>query len=233
MGRLLLITLFLSDFFVKGQPSCSSTGTVGDTFYPNTVSTPTYATNGVQFLCGPNTIVYDTISLGCLFVHVNTGSTLFYNKGCPQLNVNNVWLKNNSTINILANCPPMSLTVYYEPLATINNPAAVQIGSVACASIIFPAIDCSVGINELNNQESFFAVYPNPSSSSISIEVVNLRSKTADLSIFNQLGELVLRRKDWRVSEKEINIDGFSSGLYFIQVKTSQGQQTQKLVINR
>lgn len=233
MGRLLLIALFLSAFLVKGQPSCSTTGTVGDIFYPNTVSTPTTPpTNATQFLCGPNTVVYDTVSIGCLFVHVNTGSTLYFNKGCPQTIVGYVWLKNNSTLNVLAGCPP-GLRVYYEPLAIINNTAAIAIWSVACTSITFPAINCATGINEQGNQEAIFLVYPNPSSSEINIETVNFHYNTADISIFNQLGELVLRRKDWRVSEKEINIDNLSSGLYFIQVKTSQGQQTQKLVINR
>ncbi len=233
MKRFLFIILLVATSLVKGQLSCTSTYTVGDIFYPNTVSTPTFASNGYQYLCGPNTLVYDTISIGCLFVYVNTGSTLYYNRGCPQLNVNTVWLKNNSTLNILANCPPTSLKVYYEPLATINNPAAVQIGSVACTSITFPAINCATGINDHGNQEAIFLVYPNPSSSEINIETVNFHYNTADISIFNQLGELVLRRKDWRVSEKEINIDILSSGLYFIQVKTSKGQQTQKLVINR
>lgn len=234
MNRLLLIILFLSAILVKGQPTCSTTSTVGDIFYPNTVSTPTTPpTNFTQFLCGPNTIVYDTLPIGCLYVHVNTGCTLFYSRGCPQLNVNAVWLKNNSTINVLPNCPPNSLRIFYEPLAIINNPASVSIWLIPCTSLSFPAINCSTGINEQSNQESLFLVYPNPSSSEINIETVNFNYNTADISIFNQLGELVLRRKDWRVSEKEINIDDLSEGLYFIQVKTSQGQQTQKLIINR
>jgi hypothetical protein len=231
MKRLLLIIFFVSASLVKGQPSCSTTGTVGDVFYPNTISTPTFATNGTQYLCGPNTVVYDTVSIGCLFVHVNTGSTLFYNKGCPQTVGGFVWLKNNSTLNILAGCP--GLTVYYEPLATINNTAAITINSVACASITFPAINCAAGINEQGNQDAVFLVYPNPSSSEINIGTVNFHYNTADISIFNQLGELVLQRKNWHVAEKEINIDGFSCGVYFIQIRTGQGQQTEKLIINR
>jgi len=233
MKRFLLVILFLSVRLVKGQPTCSSTSTLGDIFYPNTVSTPTTPpTNFTQFLCGPNTIVYDTLPIGCLFVHVNTGCTLFYSRGCPTLNVNAVWLKNNSTINVLPNCPPNSLRIIHEPLAIINNPASVSIWLVPCASLSFPAINCSTGINEQSNQESLFLVYPNPSSSEINIETVNFHYNTADISIFNQLGELVLRKRDWRVSEKEIKIDDLSGGLYFIQVKTIHGQQTQKLIVD-
>lgn len=229
----LFVILFLTDFFVNGQPSCTMTVLGGDVFYANTISTPTFATNGAQYLCGPNTIVYDTLPIGCLFVHVNTGSTLFYSRGCPQQNVNVVWLKNNSTLNVLPKCPPMSLTVYYEPLAVINNPASVIIGLVPCTSLSFPAVNCANGINELPNHEAIFLVYPNPASSEINIEPVNFYYNTADISIFNQLGELVFQRKDWRVTDKEINTYGISNGLYFIQVKTSKVQQTQKLIINR
>ena len=47
---------------INAQSVCTPTTAPGDVFYPNTVSTPTFFTNGVQYLCGPNTIVYDTIA---------------------------------------------------------------------------------------------------------------------------------------------------------------------------
>ncbi len=229
MKRLFPFIFLILTSLVNGQPSCSTTGTVGDIFYANTVSTPTFATNGVQFLCGPNTVVYDTIYIGYIFAHLNTEALCIFLRGDPRT-VNFVWLKDNSTLNILPGCSPV--TVCYEPLAIINNPAAVPIGSVACTSITFPLV-CATGINEKSNTEYVFLIYPNPSSSQINIETVNFQHKTADVYIFNQLGELVLERKNWNISEKEINIDKFSCGLYFIQIKTSNGQQTKKLVINR
>jgi len=231
MRLLLIILLFITSYFVKAQASCAFTPTLGDVFYANTVSTPTSAPTGVQILCGPNTVVYDTLSIGCLFVHVNTGCTLFYNKGCPQTIGGIVWLKNNSTLNILAGSP--GLTVYYEPLATINNPASIAISSYSCASITFPAINCATGINESAKSESTFFVYPNPSSSSINIEFFKSNTKTADISIFNQLGELMIERKNWNVSEKQINTETLSNGIYFIEINTEQGKHTEKLVINR
>lgn len=233
MRQFLFIVIFVYSSLIKGQPTCSTISTGGDTFYPNSITTPTFATTGAQYLCGPNTIVYDTISIGCLAVHVNSGSTLFYNKGCPQMNVNVIWLKNNSTLNILPNCPPMSLTVYYEPLAIINNLAAISIGSVACSSIPFPSINCSNGVNDLSNPTPIFSTYPNPSYSQINIEALNFNDKIIQVSIFNHLGKLVHERNDWNAAEKEINIENLAGGLYFIQVKTSRGQQTQKIVINR
>lgn len=232
MRSLLIILLFITSYFVKAQPTCTTINTGGDIFYPNTTSTPTFATNGAQYLCGPNTVVYDTVSIGCLFVHVNAGCTLFYNKGCPQMNVNIVWLKNNSTINILPNCTPNSLRIFHEPFATINNPANVAIMTFSCPLINSPTV-CATGINESAKSESIFFIYPNPSSSSINIEFFKSNTRTADISIFNQLGELMVERKNWNVSEKQINTETLSNGIYFIEINTEQGKHTEKLVINR
>lgn len=231
MKRLLILLFFITSCFVKAQTSCSPTLTAGDVFYPNTISTPTTATNGVQLLCGPNTIVYDTISIGCLVVYVNSGCTLFYNKGCPQTIMGFVWLKNNSTLNILAGCP--GVTVFYEPLATINNTAAIAINSVACTSITFPAINCATGINESDKSESIFLVYPNPSNNYINIEKLSAGNQKIDISIFNQLGELIMERKNWNVSEKQINTEKLSNGLYFFEIHMNQRKQIEKLIINR
>ena len=196
----------------KGQFSCSSTGLGGDVFYPNTVSTPTSAPTGNQYLCGPNTVVYDTLPIGCLFVHVNTGSTLFYNKGCPQTIGGIVWLKNNSTLNILPGCP--GLTVYYEPLATINNIAAIAINSVACPSITFPAINCATGINEQDSQEAVFLVYPNPVSNNLFISSKQYFSEDDEIEIINALGQTLLKSN----YSTEIDISSLSQGYYLLKI---------------
>ncbi len=222
MRSLLLIILFLATYLVNGQPSCSTTGLGGDIFYPNTISTPTSATNGNQYLCGPNTVVYDTIPIGCLFVHLNTGSTLFYNKGCPQLNVNTVWLKNNSTLNILANCPPMSLTVYYEPLAIINNPAAVSIGSVACTSITFPTV-CATGIKE-SEKENMISVYPMPTSNILNISINKNGLKKLNIEIINSIGQTVLKTE----FKNQIDVSELTSGFYTLLLKDNSGSMITK-----
>jgi hypothetical protein len=218
------LLVFLLCFNGKGQPSCSTTGTLGDIFYPNTVSTPTYATNGNQYLCGPNTVVYDTISIGCLFVHVNTGSTLFYNKGCPQTIGGYVWLKNNSTLNILAGSP--GLTVYYEPLATINNTAAIAINSVACASITFPTINCATGINEQDNQEAVFLVYPNPVSNNLFIPTEQYFKEGGEIEITNTLGQTVLRSQ----YKSEVDVSQLTQGCYFLKLKSNNQQFNSKFI---
>lgn len=216
MKYYLLIILFLSLTLLKGQPTCSSVSSGGDIFYPNTISTPTFATNGVQYLCGPNTIVYDTVSIGCLWVHVNTGSTLYYNKGCPQTIGGVVWLKNNSTLNILAGCP--GLTVYYEPLAIINNTAAIAINSVACTSVIFPPINCTTGIEESEN-DNMVSIYPIPTSNTLNILVYKNGLKNQQIEIVNLLGQTVLKTE----FKNQIDVSELPSGFYTLLLKDNSG----------
>ena len=88
-------------------------------------------------------------------------------------------------------------------------------------------------IAKLKKQEILFKVYPNPSTTKINIEFINPDNQFADITIINQLGEIIYKHKQWTIIEKEIPIDNLSNGSYFIQVKTKYGQQTEKLIIIR
>jgi polyhydroxybutyrate depolymerase len=79
--------------------------------------------------------------------------------------------------------------------------------------------DLNANLQEL---EKTIAVYPNPSSSIVNIELND--KNIHEISLINQLGEVLLNKK---VSEKlSIDLSAFSSGIYFIQA----GTFTQKVV---
>ena len=212
--------LVQSSNMVKGQPGCTPTTTPGDLFYPNTVSTPTFFTNGVQYLCGPNTIVYDTISNpNGLRVYVNTGSTLFFNKGYPLGPATNIWLKNSSTLNLVGvNGYP--LNIYYEPGAIINNSASVITSSTMCSNIIFPVVNCSTGINEDIELLNSLKIYPNPVSNTLYLSNEKYFEEEVQIEIVNCLGQTVLKLS----YKNEVDISGFSSGCYTLKITTSNKQ---------
>lgn len=229
MGRLLLILLLFSTSLISSQTSCNPTGTPVEIYYPNTTSTPT-VNLGIQYLCGPNTIVYDTaIGNGCRYAYLNNNTVLWLKTGC-QIS-QQILLKSGATLNIMAGTSP-PINIIFEPGAIINNPSSVGTITASCSSITFPFVNCSVGIFEKENLNSLFSIYPNPTSNKLIIEARSIDMQFADVSIFNQLGELVLQKKDWRMSEKEINVNSLSAGLYFVQINTNKGRQTEKLVIN-
>ncbi|WP_299130081.1 T9SS type A sorting domain-containing protein [uncultured Winogradskyella sp.] len=81
----------------------------------------------------------------------------------------------------------------------------------------------SLSVEEINLFD--FKLYPNPTNNQFTIQLTN-NSTLKNLNIYNNLGQLVL-------SSKEITIDTsqFNSGLYIVEIETSKGKSSKKLII--
>ncbi len=84
MKNLFFAIFLISNILLKAQNFCAPTYTSGEIFYPNTTNTPTNYIFA-RYLCGPNTIVYDTVAFGYISFYVNPGATLFYKLNCQIL----------------------------------------------------------------------------------------------------------------------------------------------------
>ena len=81
-------------------------------------------------------------------------------------------------------------------------------------------------IEDLNRSLSH-NVYPNPSNNTITFE---FEGNTADLKIWNILGEKVLEK---RITNKELqDVVNLKNGVYVYQIKNSFGVAKRKLIIN-
>ncbi|MCB9335073.1 MAG: T9SS type A sorting domain-containing protein [Flavobacteriales bacterium] len=83
-------------------------------------------------------------------------------------------------------------------------------------------IDCVASVNSFDKEVSL-KVYPNPASDFITIETVD---KISEIKLFNQVGEEVLNTK-----ELIIDVSDFPIGVYFLQVSTSKGVKSQRVII--
>lgn len=94
------IFFFLICVSTNAQSFCSPTDVPVDIYGANTISTST--TNiGPQYLCGPNTILYDTLGpQDCRKVYVENNSTLFLRANCSITDF--IWLRSTSTLNIMS-----------------------------------------------------------------------------------------------------------------------------------
>lgn len=81
-------------------------------------------------------------------------------------------------------------------------------------------ISAVLDINEIES----ISVYPNPSSSNISIQ---LDSKIENVQIFNELGEIVLRDND-----EFVDLNGLTNGVYFILIQSEDGIYKSTVVKN-
>ena len=88
------------------------------------------------------------------------------------------------------------------------------------------------GVHELMDNNSF-VVSPNPSSGNIFIDFGSNNFGEAEISVSNVLGETLILEKNIASGKVGFDVSWLSSGIYFLKLKTDQGDVTKKVVINR
>lgn len=219
MRKFLTVITVIISLFTNGQNNCNPTTIPTDIYYPNSITTPTN-NFGREYLCGPNTLVYDTIEYGCHFVYVNSGCTLFFKPTVSCAAASYIWLKNNSILNIVQGIGPTF--IFHETNATINNPYLVTVSSYSCASITFPTVNCIPnGIKENNSNTSTFEIYPNPAFDKLNIEFTFGEKEFTKAEIINSIGQ-VIKEIDLSYTNKKatININELQNGVYVLKLSS-------------
>jgi hypothetical protein len=89
---------------------------------------------------------------------------------------------------------------------------------------------CGLGVNAIGNlSTSSLNIYPNPSHSSFIVSLLSSTAQTAQIVIFNMLGEKV---KEYSISankETELHID--VPGVYFISVFAGSENINKKIIV--
>lgn len=83
-------------------------------------------------------------------------------------------------------------------------------------------------VKEISVSQSELRVYPNPANQQVNVEAeLNLES----ISLFSSTGTLLYHINTPRTNRIEINVSGFSPGIYFIRTTQGNSITTQKLII--
>ena len=90
-----------------------------------------------------------------------------------------------------------------------------------------------IGVQLLNRTNNYFSVYPNPINSILNIEIQN---KNAEVRITNLLGEEVNVPSHAAAGSSQgekftFDVSSLQNGIYFVNVKTSEGSFTKKVVV--
>jgi hypothetical protein len=200
-------------------------------FYPNTVTNySAYAGGYDLYLCGPNTVVTDTVkwlnSYGVVYMNPNT--TLIFSTGPTPLDAPYIFVKNTASLTVLAGSAHVQ--IFAEPNAVLSLPPGTT--AVTCASISFPSANCVAGINEnLNND--FFKVWPSPASTEAFIEFSSVQDKFLEITLTDQLGRIVKSFTAFPSEKTTIPLGDLPNGLYFVIVQTSSFTQIKKLIVLR
>ena len=82
--------------------------------------------------------------------------------------------------------------------------------------------DCSIVNSLIDEQTTYFKIYPNPSSGMYQVQ------GTGTISVHSVLGELIL--SEIISSSSTIDLSGYANGIYTLQLQTAIGTITRKLV---
>ncbi len=121
---------------------------------------------------------------------------------------------------------------FYIP-AQSGEYTVVFINSNGCSATSTPFHFTFVGITELINDYSF-SIYPNPATNQITLNTTSSRicCGTAIVSIMNILGQEASPPTplQWRGEDAQIDIRNIPPGMYFLQMKTENGNVAKKFV---
>jgi len=80
-----------------------------------------------------------------------------------------------------------------------------------------------------------FKIYPNPANDKLFIEVVNNGNKIKKMELFNSIGQLILIKEGKELDVKiiEIDLSRYKTGIYYLDLKTKEGNLRNKVSIVR
>lgn len=85
-----------------------------------------------------------------------------------------------------------------------------------------------VGVNEIDSDLNDLVVFPNPASNKVTLKF-NSKEKILDITLYDYSGKLIFIKNKINETEVSISTNNQPSGIYFIEVKTTQGITYRKL----
>lgn len=226
--------MFSCSFAFSQHMGCDqSTITVNRIFYPNSTAVDTNVNVGfdVVYLCGPNTIVYDTLFPYCRQVLLSPNTKYISNsQGCAFADF--IYAKSTSTVILRADGNPGTFRVIYEPGAVIIDQTNSAI-TTTCNAISFPNISCSVGFSHKESKNTNnISISPNPSHNYIMIKGVS-QNEIFYTVITDMEGRVLYNeRLVTNNSVSHLNVD-LMDGMYLVTIQNIKHETViKKLVIN-
>lgn len=104
-------------------------------------------------------------------------------------------------------------------------------GCTATATVTMPG--CQVGIQQSLNNVNAFRAYPNPTSTTLNVQMTLTNADDVQISLVNVAGQTVLSRNVSKASSinEQLNVANLAKGIYFLKVTTSEGSAADKIII--
>ena len=177
---------------------------------------------------------------GSVNINADGNGTLVLPTGQVLTNVTRIKTRQTTNINGLIPLFPIVLRItnydYYHvsdkfPVFTVSyNSLLLGIGTPTITGTVRSNKAVTVvGLDEKTLNASHFRVYPNPASSSLTIESLENGIEPAGIKIYSITGQIVLKQP----FDSSINVSNLKAGMYYLEISTSKGGvYKQKLVVN-
>jgi photosystem II stability/assembly factor-like uncharacterized protein len=136
----------------------------------------------------------------------------------------------NQSYRIYVDIPNFGMDSLYTVTLTATDTVSTQNNYIVDSMMIRIDTAAAVGIVTLNTLKSEVAVYPNPASHLLYIECKG--NAQVELVLFNAVGK-EMRRHVISADHASLRISDLSEGIYFVQIRSSEGIATKKIVIQR
>ncbi len=114
-------------------------------------------------------------------------------------------------------------------VGTINN-GHIAYGSLPnTPNYKLGAINCNIGIENVNTENDELNIFPNPTHSSFTINFSNDWNNAA-IKVFNLTGQIIFEKQNQNGKQFSIDLSHQSAGIYFVEVQTSTNIYRSKVV---
>jgi hypothetical protein len=158
------------------------------------------------------------ISTGSLLVTVNPNPTVHIVSTRTLIckGEKTILTASGGTAFAWTNLTPTTASIQVSPIAVNLTTTYTVTGTDANGCQGMATIDVKVsactGINELEKEEDLIAVYPNPNNGNFTVQV----KSDMRLSLINELGQVIKELSFTEENQFQQNVQGLSSGIYFI-----------------
>ncbi len=91
---------------------------------------------------------------------------------------------------------------------------------------------CAITSEINDNSLATFEMYPNPANQSVSVDLAAFNGNKVTLSIMNILGQRIQSKLLVASGVQTLNLNGYATGMYFVQIEMNGKISTSKLTIN-
>ena len=192
-----------------------NTGGISSTIAPSPTANTTYSVIGASGSCSNTATVNVTVNT-LPTINATTNNTLICVGQTASLTA-------NGASSYTWNPGGVGTTISISPnVTTIYTVTGTDANGCENNAVVTQDVSLCTGINNITTNNNTMTLFPNPSSSILTIQTIE---EIKEIYIFNTLGDLVRTEKT-----NTFSVEHLSSGIYLIHVKTEKGMNTLRFI---